>query len=1415
MRIPRLSRTWERTLVVLLLMGVLAVTLVQQTSGVAFGAGLAALLALAYAFTRYERSLGRSEQRLQRVFRDSPTPTLITRLSDGTVLDANDAFLEMIGYGRAEVIGKTTVQIGLWASSEQREEGVRELKVKRKVLAREAPFRTKSGQLAHAVQSVQLLDFEGERRALVSMQEITEQHVAQQALRQLSERLLLATRAADAGIWDWDLDRDELVWDEQMYRIYGLDRDARPDLSRAWSELVHPEDHARLQSEREAAVRDGGSYGVEFRIVRPDGALRHIRSYGRVQMSADRRPLRLTGIDLDITERKRAEESVRSSQAFLSALIDNTEDFILTVDRDLRLTMFNEALKAAVRRNFGIDLASGDSVFRIVVPERKEEVERILATALAGQRQRVESAFRLPNGRSVFQDEAYNPIHDASGAVSGVSMFVHDMTARRRAALTIQSMVKATSTMVGEGFFRALVVELAAALGTRYALAGELMPGPSPRIHTVAVCGDGQVLDNFDYDLQDTPCAGVIEGSSKFYASGVRDAFPRNTMLRDLGIDSYRAVPLVSADGRVLGLLAVLHDASMHASELADTVLSVFAGRATAELDRLHAEAQKQQVQAALRERERSLRLAQQVGKVGSWERDLVAKTLSWSEEMYRLTGQDPAQFHVTRERWLALVHPDDLARLLAAADSAIAGQQPFNLDHRIILPDGAIRHVHERAELVRDSDGRALRLVGTMQDITERKQAEEELRLSEERFRRLVETTHVVPWTSNPQEQRFTYVGPQVEQITGHPAEQWYQRGFWRDKLHPEDRERVIETCHRELERGRGHEIEYRFLAADGRYVWLREISSVIHWPDGGRTLQGFLMDITEAKRAEGELNLAAKVFGSSGEGIVITDAQHHVLTVNPAFTAITGYGEAEVVGRTLDELSARARNAERERELWDVVERTGYWQGELWDHRKDGERFPIWLTVSVVRDSEGKPVNYIQIFSDITERKEREERVRHLAHHDALTDLPNRVLLNDRITQAIALAQRTGAHVAVMFLDLDRFKTVNDSLGHSIGDKLLQVVASRLRGCVRGSDTVSRLGGDEFVILVPDLETPASAGTMAGKVLEAVALPCSIDGHELALTPSIGISIYPGDGDDVDALLRNADAAMYHAKESGRNNFQFFTPDMNVRAVQRLSLERSLRRALERDELRLHYQPQFDIHTGRLVGMEALIRWQHPQDGLVYPAKFIPFAEESGLILPIGEWVLHAACRQSRAWQDAGLRGVPVSVNISALQFRQVNFVDTVQRALGDSGLDARWLELEVTESVIMHDAEPVTASLERLKAMGLELAIDDFGTGYSSLSYLKRFPIDRLKIDRSFVRDVTVDKDDAAIIAAIIALTRNLDLRTIAEGVETEEQLAFLRAQGCDQVQGFLLGRPAPPAEWITLLTQQRQSPSRQVA
>ncbi|MEN6585950.1 MAG: EAL domain-containing protein [Sulfuricella sp.] len=549
--------------------------------------------------------------------------------------------------------------------------------------------------------------------------------------------------------------------------------------------------------------------------------------------------------------------------------------------------------------------------------------------------------------------------------------------------------------------------------------------------------------------------------------------------------------------------------------------------------------------------------------------------------------------------------------------------------------------------------------------------------------------------------------------------------------------------------------------------------------------------------------LRLAEKVFENTFDGIMITGPRNVIESVNPAFTVITGFQARDVIGKTPTILASGRHDTEFYRAMWAEIGAKGYWQGEVWNRRKNGEIYPEWLAINVIRDSAGKVSNYVAIFSDITERKAAESHVRHLAHHDALTDLPNRILFVERLNHAIVHAHRVEQKVAVMFLDLDRFKRINDTLGHTMGDRLLQTVGQRLAACMREDDTVARMGGDEFTVLIENVIDPGSLPTLAQKIIAELSRPVVLDGHELVVTTSIGISVYPDDSDQADALVKHADAAMYLAKEKGRNNFQFFTSEMNAHAFERMTMETWLRKALERQEFALHYQPQVDIGSHRIVGMEALLRWNQPDVGMIPPAQFIPVAEDTGLIVPIGEWVLLEACTQNQAWQDEGLPPLRVAVNMSGRQFRQKNLVEVISSILTKTGLKAEYLELEITESIAMVNADETVTKLHALKAMGIRISMDDFGTGHSSLSYLKQFPIDTLKIDKSFVQDLTRDSTDNTIAAAIATMARGLKMKIITEGVETEEQLTCLKGMQQGDVQGYYFSHPLPPDEFAALL------------
>lgn len=671
------------------------------------------------------------------------------------------------------------------------------------------------------------------------------------------------------------------------------------------------------------------------------------------------------------------------------------------------------------------------------------------------------------------------------------------------------------------------------------------------------------------------------------------------------------------------------------------------------------------------------LEAAQQIASLGSWSLDLATNRLQWSSEIFRIFEIDQQQFDASYEAFLNAIHPDDRELVNSAYSDSVRDKTEYRIEHRLLMPDGRIKYVQERGKTVYDNEGNPVRSYGTVQDITDKKLAEQRLH-------------------------------------------QW------------------------------------------------------------------------------------ASIFENTIEAVMITDCDQCIVDVNRAYTQITGYSKEEVLGKTPNFRRSGRHDRAFYEKMWNSINDTGSWSGEIWNRDKNGEVMPELHSISTIRDEHDNVVNYIGVFTDISALKRTEEKLEHLANHDPLTGLANRTLLNDRLARAIRRLGRSGSRIAVLFLDLDRFKMINDTLGHPVGDELLQKVAARLKSCLRDSDTIGRLGGDEFLVIIEDYHHLIDVENVVEKLRSALSIPIDINGKLLHAGVSIGISIFPEDGETTAELIRNADAALYRAKEAGRNDFCFYDAEFTRQATEHMAIEEELRLALENSSFTVYYQPKISLASGQVVGAEALVRLLRDDGTLVPPDDFIPISEESGLILPIGKWVLAEAMQQLSIWHEMGYSRLHIAINISGIQIQRGSLVSTVNQLLDETGLQATSLELEVTESVLINFPAQAVEVLGALRKAGVSVALDDFGTGHSSLSNLKRYPISTLKVDKSFVRDIMDDPNDAAITRAVVAMGHSLDINVVAEGVETAEHAEYLKTLGCHQAQGYFYARPMPAAEFIQYLT-----------
>ena len=746
---------------------------------------------------------------------------------------------------------------------------------------------------------------------------------------------------------------------------------------------------------------------------------------------------------------------------------------------------------------------------------------------------------------------------------------------------------------------------------------------------------------------------------------------------------------------------------------------------------------------------------------------------------------------------WVNAIHPEDRQMVFDKWSTVINNQTGFLAEYRYLTADGVVTWVLEHAIKTTDNSGQLSGYIGTITNINEKKSYENSLLMSQA-------IAHLGSWELDLSNHTLHWSDEtcRIFGLTPHTSPTTYEQFIQR--VHPDDQDKLQKRVKRALaEATYNYQIEHRIVRPDKSERIVFERGVVKRNSQGHpERMVGTIHDITEMRSIENQLQLIQMVLDQTHEGVFISDEKGQIISVNTSLCRLYGYTAEEIIGNYPNLFKSNHHDLAYYSLMWKTMLQTGAWEGEIWNRRKNGEVFPVKSTIQAIRDHEHHIKHFLCVYHDLTDIKQRDEKLAYSTTHDALTGLPNRRLFLDLLQQAVQQAQRDNSRIGVTVLDIDFFKKVNDSLGYARGDTLLQMIAKRIQNCARKVDTICRLGGDEFAIIHPKAGHAENIAQMTQRLLGELAKPFQVEDQELHLSASIGVTIVPEDGLDPELLLKNADLAMHQAKKFGRSNFQFFTKSLDERAVQRLAMENEIRVGIKQEQFLLHHQPKVDLVSKSIVGMEALVRWSPYDKTLISPAEFIPVAEETNLIVPLGEWVLRAACVDTARWHSLH-PNLRVAVNISPRQFQEKNFFNCLESALNDSQLPPEYLELEITESMLVDNVDETIALLKQIKNRGISIAMDDFGTGYSSLSVLKRFPIDTLKIDQSFVRDLAIDSDDAQIVAAIISMAHSLNLKVVAEGVETKEQLEFLCNKKCDIIQGYYFSKPLPVNQFTQLL------------
>ncbi|MEW6679076.1 MAG: PAS domain-containing protein [Pseudomonadota bacterium] len=1296
----------------------------------------------------------------------------------------------------------------------------------------------------------------------------TQRH-AESELRIVKERLQLATEAGIVGVWDWDVVRDELVWDDAMYRLYGLPDGAFGGAYLAWANALHPDDRAYVEGEIQAALHGEREYGPEFRIVWPDGTVRHIKAASRTLRSPDGQPLRMVGINYDISESKRAEAQRLAHLRFMESLDRINRAIQGAADLE---AMLGEVL-GEVLELFECDRAGLVEPCDPLATEwrvREERARPGWSSGLHGQfftatpgSQAYAALLRhspsplrfAPGGEHMVPAEATQVFHIQSMLAQAIyprvvpswEFGIHQCDRPRAWSEEEVSLFQEIGRRLADGITSMLVQQESRESERRLKEAEALAH-----------------LGYLDRDRQHNRI-NLSDEARRIFGLAEDEQFPT------LEAWHRRWLELIHPDDREQVFEAVIHaleqgtsydqeyrvvrpggeiryvhsqaqpldGEGVPASRLLGTLQDI-TPRKLAEADRLaHVH-----FLESLDRLNRAVQGAQELGPMMSDALDVVLQTfdcdrayllypcdpqaVSWRVPMERTRPEFPGAQALGKPLPVNAQMADFFARSLATDKPLKFGTGLARPVPPVIAEQFSIHSMLSMA--LRPVAGQAWQF-GIQQCSRERLWTDQEARLLEEMGRRLGDalTVHLAQQELRDSEQRLKEaervarvgywvrdlvagtidLSEEAYRIFGLPPDKPFRdletwNRHWLALIHPEDRERIANAVQVALDGGPRYEVEYRVVRPNGEIRHVFSQADIPLGEDGRpRRILGTMQDITERKRAEEGLRLAASVFDHSQEGIIITDAENRILNVNEAFTRLTGYSRDDVLGQNPRMLSSGRHGRPFYTEMWRTLETQSSWCGELWNRRKNGQIYPEQLQISVVRDDAGRVQNYVGVFVDISTVKEHEAELERVAHYDSLTSLPNRRLLADRLDQAIARALRSGQQLVLCYLDLDGFKPVNDTYGHEFGDRLLVEITARLKAESRADDTVARLGGDEFVLLFNEVGDHNAICALLDRILTRLSAPVLLDRHTVSVSASIGVTLCPQDDVDADRLLRHADQAMYVAKEAGKNRYQFYDAEQDRQAVALRENQLRIAQALRDDELVLYFQPKVNLLDGTVIGAEALVRWQHPERGLLAPAEFLHFLDGTDLAAELGEWVTETALSQIERWNADGL-AITVSVNISPDHLQVPDFAARLGETLArHPGVAKHQLELEILESAAIHDLEHASRTLLACLALGVRFALDDFGTGYSSLAYFRRLPVETLKIDQVFVRDMLDDPEDLSIVESVIRLALAFNRPVIAEGVESLEHGAALVRMGCHLGQGYGIARPMPAGQlpsWI---------------